>query len=224
VSEDLRAKWNISGSHAEAMCDHGMLIVQTSWAIEFPTAIPPVVKLVGPILPSAGKPLPADLAAFVKAGGETGWGTLLVSFGSQAIVTQDQVDKMAAAFGQLKGNVVWKPPHVRPTTVPKNVKIMDWLPQNDLLADPGIVGFLAHGGLNGVGEAAYHGVPVIGFPLFADQWYVVKMAPVVSHLVSYPRCPVVCSRKLTCSHALSVAVRTAGTTLRDLRTVRWRWW
>mmetsp|Transcript_20925 Transcript_20925/g.54400 ORF Transcript_20925/g.54400 Transcript_20925/m.54400 type:complete len:514 (-) Transcript_20925:50-1591(-) len=170
LSAELRAKYNLSGTHAEAMADTGMMIVQTSWGIEFPTAVPPSVKLVGPILAAPAKPLPADIDEFVRAGRSKGWGTLIVSFGSQAILTQEQVDTLAEAFGKLDANVLWKPPHVQPTKVSNNVKVMNWFPQNDLLGHPDVVAFLAHGGLNGVSEAAYHGVPVIGFPLFADQW------------------------------------------------------
>eukprot|EP00038_Savillea_parva_P004468 m.138087 g.138087 ORF g.138087 m.138087 type:complete len:514 (-) comp11478_c0_seq1:74-1615(-) len=170
ITNDLRAKLNLSGSHAEAMCDHGMLISQSSWAFEFPTSLPPTVKLVGPILPSPGKPLPSEINDFVTASTATGWGTVIVSFGSQTHLPQDMVDKMASAFALLNGSVLWKPPHTSPTMVPSNVKLMNWIPQNDLLAHPNVRAFLSHGGLNGVGEAAYHGVPVIGFPLFADQW------------------------------------------------------
>ena len=29
--------------------------------------------------------------------------------------------------------------------------------------------FIAHGGTNGIYEAIYHGIPIVGIPLFADQ-------------------------------------------------------
>lgn len=44
------------------------------------------------------------------------------------------------------------------------------MPQKDLLGHPQIKVFVAHGGTNGVQEAIYHGVPVLGIPLFFDQY------------------------------------------------------
>uniref|UniRef100_A0A668AWI1 Uncharacterized protein n=1 Tax=Myripristis murdjan TaxID=586833 RepID=A0A668AWI1_9TELE len=57
----------------------------------------------------------------------------------------------------------------RPATLGNNTLLVDWMPQNDLLGHPKIKAFIAHGGTNGVQEAIYHGVPIIGLPLIFDQ-------------------------------------------------------
>lgn len=48
--------------------------------------------------------------------------------------------------------------------------IVKWMPQKDLLGHRQTKVFVAHGGINGVQEAIYHGVPVFGIPLFLDQY------------------------------------------------------
>lgn len=54
--------------------------------------------------------------------------------------------------------------------LPDNVMIGKWLPQDDILAHPNIKLFISHCGKGGITEAKYHGVPILGIPLFADQF------------------------------------------------------
>lgn len=54
--------------------------------------------------------------------------------------------------------------------------ISKWLPQDDVLAHPNIVLFISHCGKGGLSEAKYHGVPVLGMPILADQPSNLKIA------------------------------------------------
>jgi UDP:flavonoid glycosyltransferase YjiC (YdhE family) len=51
----------------------------------------------------------------------------------------------------------------------KKFFISNWLPQADILAHPNTKVFVTHGGLLGSTEAVYHGIPVVGIPIFGDQ-------------------------------------------------------
>ena len=57
-----------------------------------------------------------------------------------------------------------------PSFLGSNVKVVEWLPQNDLLAHKDIKAFVSHVGHNSLYESAYHGVSVVAFPLFGDQY------------------------------------------------------
>ena len=79
------------------------------------------------------------------------------------------VKKFLEAFGQLNQTVIAKLRVPEGWTVPKNVHIRSWLPQNDVLGHPNTRLFITHCGNGGQYEAVYHGVPMLGFPLFAEQ-------------------------------------------------------
>lgn len=70
-------------------------------------------------------------------------------------------------FSKLKNKVIWKFEEAIP--MPDNVLIDSWLPQSDILGHPNVKLFITHGGLLGTTESVYHGIPVIGIPIFGDQ-------------------------------------------------------
>ncbi|XP_064141808.1 UDP-glucuronosyltransferase 2A2 isoform X5 [Loxodonta africana] len=65
--------------------------------------------------------------------------------------------------------VLWRYKGIKPATLGANTQLYDWIPQNDLLGHPKTKAFITHGGTNGIYEAIYHGVPMVGLPMFADQ-------------------------------------------------------
>lgn len=71
-------------------------------------------------------------------------------------------------FSQLPYKILWKHEEDLPGK-PKNVRIEKWLPQNDVLAHPNLKLFITHGGLLSTTETIYHGVPIVGIPIFGDQ-------------------------------------------------------
>lgn len=55
-------------------------------------------------------------------------------------------------------------------SVAKNIKVLPWIPQNDVLGHVNTKLFITHVGHNGMFEAAYHGIPIVGTPLLWDQF------------------------------------------------------
>ncbi|KAI0213331.1 UDP-glucuronosyltransferase 2B15, partial [Lamellibrachia satsuma] len=100
-------------------------------------------------------------------------GAIILSFGSlTGQLPAEIINKFLVAFEQLRQTVIFKfggRNSKTPSNVPKNVHLLPWLPQNNLLGHPNTVLFITHCGNNGQYESLYHGVPMIGFPLFAEQ-------------------------------------------------------
>ncbi|XP_052756579.1 UDP-glycosyltransferase UGT5-like, partial [Galleria mellonella] len=72
-------------------------------------------------------------------------------------------------FGELEYTVLWKFEETLPG-LPDNVHILQWAPQQSILAHPNCILFITHGGLLSTTEAVHFGKPMIGIPVFADQF------------------------------------------------------
>ncbi|XP_071609525.1 2-hydroxyacylsphingosine 1-beta-galactosyltransferase isoform X1 [Heliangelus exortis] len=141
----------------------------TDVALEFPRPTLPNVVYVGGILTKPASPLPEDLQAWVNGANENGF--VLVSFGAGVkYLSEDIANKLAHALARLPQRVIWRFSGNKPRNLGNNTKLIEWLPQNDLLGHSNIKAFLSHGGLNSIFETMYHGVPVVGIPLFGDHY------------------------------------------------------
>lgn len=98
-------------------------------------------------------------------------GAIFFSFGSymrSSELPKDKLESILKVFSKIKMRVVWKF-EADNVEFPPNVMIGSWLPQNDILAHKNVKLFITHGGIYGLQEAIYHGVPVIMFPFYGDQ-------------------------------------------------------
>lgn len=58
---------------------------------------------------------------------------------------------------------------INPRPAPKNVLLIEWVPQNDLLGHSKINMFITHGGVNSILESLYHAKPMIVIGTSIDQ-------------------------------------------------------
>ncbi|KAM9743283.1 UDP-glucuronosyltransferase 2B31-like [Menidia menidia] len=144
-------------------------LMRNDFTFEFPRPTMPNVVYMSGFQCKPAKPLPEELEAFVQSSGEHG--IIVMTLGTLVENLPEEIsEEIAAAFAQLPQKVIWKHKGKRPSSLGDNTLLLDWLPQNDLLGHPKTRLFVAHGGTNGVQEAMYHGVPLVGLPLMFDQF------------------------------------------------------
>ncbi|XP_072022356.1 UDP-glucuronosyltransferase 2A1-like [Amphiura filiformis] len=149
--------------------DAELFLINTDFALDFARPLLPNAIPVGGLTTKPKRPLSAEWTEFLESAGEDG--VVLFSMGSYATGIDENVAGLfAGAFAQLPQKVIWKLNGKPSATLTPNVKVVDWIPQNDLLGHPQIKAFVYHCGMNGVWEAVYHGVPMVAVPLFGDQY------------------------------------------------------
>nr|XP_006819885.1 PREDICTED: 2-hydroxyacylsphingosine 1-beta-galactosyltransferase-like [Saccoglossus kowalevskii] len=139
------------------------------WALETPRPIMSNTIFLGGLLASPQSPLTNELVEFMESARH---GVVILSFGSTADLAScpEKAALVCAGLARLPQKVIMKYNGPPPTTLGNNTKLTKWMPQNDLLGHPNTKAFVTHGGMNGVYEAIYHAVPIVGFPLYGDHY------------------------------------------------------
>ncbi|XP_069314165.1 UDP-glucuronosyltransferase 2B4-like [Eulemur rufifrons] len=152
----------------ETMKKADMWLIRTYWDFEFPRPFLPNFDFIGGLHCKPAKSLPKEMEDFVQSSGENG--VVVFSLGSMiSNMTEERANVIASALAQIPQKVLWRFDGKKPDTLGPNTRLYKWLPQNDLLGHPKTKAFITHGGANGIYEAIYHGIPMVGIPLFADQ-------------------------------------------------------
>ncbi|XP_032791501.2 LOW QUALITY PROTEIN: UDP-glycosyltransferase UGT5 [Daphnia magna] len=139
----------------------------TAWARPLPQNVIPIPAL----HTRPPKSLPQALRTLAD---EADQGFIVFTLGS-AIPVSSMPEKMVKIFIQVFSRIPqqvfwkWERSSVLMEKLPANVKILEWLPQQDLLGHHNARLFISHGGLIGIQETVYHGVPLLGLPFGNDQ-------------------------------------------------------
>ncbi|XP_059332202.1 UDP-glucuronosyltransferase 1A1-like isoform X9 [Ammospiza nelsoni] len=146
----------------------GINCLQKKPLSKYPRPLMPNMVLVGGIGCTRGNKLSQEFEAMVNASGEHG----IVVFSLGSMVSEIPMKKameIAEGLGTVPQTVFWRYTGKAPPNLPKNVKLVKWLPQNDLLAHPKTRAFITHGGSHGIYEGICNAVPMVLMPLFGDQ-------------------------------------------------------
>ncbi|XP_066543750.1 UDP-glucuronosyltransferase 1A1 isoform X2 [Amia ocellicauda] len=153
---------------ADIMSRASVWLLRFDFAFEFPRPLMPNMVLIGGINCAVRKSLPPEVEKFVNSSGEHGF----VVFTMGSMVSEMPLEKATQfvdAFRRIPQKVLWRYTGPTPDNLPDNLKLMKWLPQNDLLGHPKVKAFITHGGTHGIYEGICNGVPMVMLPLFGDQ-------------------------------------------------------
>ncbi|XP_058403171.1 UDP-glucuronosyltransferase 2B31-like isoform X3 [Diceros bicornis minor] len=153
---------------SELMGKAELWLIRTYWDFEFPRPLLPHFEFVGGLHCKPATPLPKEMEEFAQSSGENG--IVVFTLGSMiSNMTEERANVIASALAQIPQKVIWRFDGKKPETLGPNTRLYKWIPQNDLLGHLKTKAFITHGGTNGIYEAIYHGIPMVGIPFFADQ-------------------------------------------------------
>ncbi|XP_072014557.1 UDP-glucuronosyltransferase 2B20-like [Amphiura filiformis] len=142
-------------------------LVNADVAGDFPLPATPNIISIGGLMNEPAKPLKPELKMFVEDHEMNG--VILVSMGSSITLNDKDAYMYINALGRLPYRVIFRHMENMTHNVSNHIKIVQWMPQNDLLGHPRTKLFIGHAGLNGIYEALYNAIPMVLIPHGLDQ-------------------------------------------------------
>jgi glucuronosyltransferase len=153
---------NVPPGH-ELEKQHVLMLVNSHPAVDYAESTTQNIIQVGGMQIKEPKPVPEEIEKFMLKGKK---GAVMMTLGTNLRSDQmgeERIKMVVEAFKQVPDyNFLWKfeTSEMLPN-LPTNVKIVDWLPQNDILAHPKLKLFITHAGLLSTHETTWHGVPMV---------------------------------------------------------------
>uniref|UniRef100_A0A0A9VZX9 UDP-glucuronosyltransferase n=1 Tax=Lygus hesperus TaxID=30085 RepID=A0A0A9VZX9_LYGHE len=162
--------WEDRPSILHLLSDQALFLVNSHHSIGYNFPRAPHVKEVGGLKLHEPRPLPKVLKQIMDDAQE---GVVYFNLGSNINMAEDLpkevLDAFIKVFSKLKQKVLWKWAGKNYPPVTSNVYMLDWFPQQDVLAHNNMKLYITHGGQSSTLEAVNYGIPIIGIPFFCDQ-------------------------------------------------------
>ncbi|XP_031331146.1 UDP-glucuronosyltransferase 1-2-like, partial [Photinus pyralis] len=135
--------------------------------------VPTVVQIGSGSHRSTPRPLPKKLQSTLDHASD---GFIYFSLGSNMkseFLPANTMEVLLSVFAELPYTVLWKFGE-EIANKSDNVIVAKWLPQEDVLRHPNCKLFITQCGLQSMDEAIYSHVPMVGMPVFGDQFFNAK--------------------------------------------------
>lgn len=149
---------------------------------------------------------------------------IYISFGSMAVPDIRQVNEIAKALFSSNKPFIWSLRNEEQQSLPADILdkiahqyssaskflILDWAPQTMILKHPATKVFVSHVGWNSTMESLGHGIPIVAWPMFGDQFWNAVLVDKLKVGLVLPDTTLLFSKILLADQILAAIVEVGG--------------
>lgn len=151
-----------------------LFLINTDPLLDSSLLLPPNIIPVGGLHVHREEVLNPNIAALLDASKN---GVILFSLGATLktdFMARDRDEIFFETFTNLKEyDFIWKYDKTEKFECPRNILMTDWTEQSVILQHPKVKLFITSGGILSVQEAIWNAVPILGIPLWPQQFHTV---------------------------------------------------